>query len=271
MRHFREKCGRALRDRAPRLPPEASLDQGGFHPRSDHRLAVQLLDLELPDQALPEPRPRGSPVRRPTPASSSSASENAFRLSPRRAGARRRGASRRRPRCGPGGAGHSTSAGERGAIGGRRVGGCEHQEDPRRAAGCGGARLRRGARTGRRPAPRRNSRASLGRASRVLELAVDRCESAGDSLGDRGLAGEDPVALQHQLREGPHPRAGGRSVGEQGRRQRPAAEDVPEAAARRRAKRRPARSSAGRRERGARSGASIVGDLAGPGGVPDAS
>ena len=43
----------------------------------------------------------------------------------------------------------------------------------------------------------------------VLELAVDRGEAARDPLGDRRLAGDDSVALEHQLRQRAHPRAGG--------------------------------------------------------------
>ena len=61
----------------------------------------------------------------------------------------------------------------------------------------------------------------------VLELAVDRGEPAGDALGDRGLAGDDPVALQHQLGLRPQARPGRGRVLEQGRGQRPAAEHGP--------------------------------------------
>ena len=59
----------------------------------------------------------------------------------------------------------------------------------------------------------------------VAELRVEGREAARHALGEDGLAGDDPVALQHQLRLGAEAGAGGGGVGEERRGQRPAALD----------------------------------------------
>src|SRR5207248_10908147 len=60
----------------------------------------------------------------------------------------------------------------------------------------------------------------------VHELAVERGEAARYALGEDGLARDDAVALEQQLRERAHARPIRGSVREQGRRERPAALDL---------------------------------------------
>ena len=91
----------------------------------------------------------------------------------------------------------------------------------------------------------------------VAELGVEGREAAGDALGEHGLAGDDAVALEHQLGLGAQPRPRAGRVLEERRGQRPAALDrgaggraaAGEAAAA------GARAAGTARRRGARSGA----------------
>ena len=106
----------------------------------------------------------------------------------------------------------------------------------------------------------------------VGELAVERREAAGDPLREHGLAGHDPVALEHQLGLGAQARAARRSVAEQLGDQRPAAlhGDRGSAAARGEAPHAPALGAGrGLQPRSAQRREGVVGDLARPGEIPE--
>ena len=105
----------------------------------------------------------------------------------------------------------------------------------------------------------------------VRELAVEAREAAGHALGEHRLAGDDPVALQHQLGLRAQARPLGGRVAEQRLGQRPAADDrlLGGVAARGEPPRGPALAADGGQAAGAQRREGVVGDLAGPGEVPE--
>src|SRR4029077_6161161 len=116
--------------------------------------------------------------------------------------------------------------GERGAVGVGRVGGGE-DEVGAVAFGRGARALARAGGGELGPAEPLDEVAAAGGAEQleIAELPVEGGEAAGDALGEDRLAGDDPVALQHQLGGGAELGAGAGGVGEERRGQRPAALD----------------------------------------------
>src|SRR4051794_20907622 len=191
-------------DELARLTPEAGLDHRRLQARPDNRLAVHTLDCELLDLAglsggsqLRERLGELLALEGLKPQDSLAATLDVEqRLSVAEHHVRTRGAGRTALplELGPG---------ERRAVGVRGVGGGQDlqlglglRQAPQALDGAGQRELG--------PAEALHEVAAPSRAEQlqVLQLAVDRGEAAGDALGDGGLAGDDPVALQHQLREG---------------------------------------------------------------------
>ena len=105
----------------------------------------------------------------------------------------------------------------------------------------------------------------------VLKLTVDGGEAAGDALGDGGLAGDDPVALEQQLGQGARPGTSRWSALEQRSAQRPAPDHRSSCrgAAPREAAAAPLRALGGTQARGPQRRERIVGHLSRPGQVPE--
>ena len=115
---------------------------------------------------------------------------------------------------------------QRGAVGLRRIGGGEDQVLVL-ALGQAAQALDRAGERELGPAEALDEVAAPRGAEhlQVRELAVEAREAAGDALGEHRLAGDDPVALEHQLGLGAQPRALRGGVAEQRLGQRPAALD----------------------------------------------
>ena len=116
--------------------------------------------------------------------------------------------------------------GQRGAVGVGRIGGGEQQEG---AVGFGqrAQALDRAGEGELGAAEALDEVAAAGGAEQleVAELRVEGGEAAGDALGQHGLAGDDAVALQHQLGLGAQAGTRAGSVGEEWRGEGPAALD----------------------------------------------
>ena len=105
----------------------------------------------------------------------------------------------------------------------------------------------------------------------VAELRVEGREAAGDALGEDRLAGDDPVALEHQLGLGAQPRAGLGAFSKSGATsdQRPCTAAPPAAAAAGEAASSPFLGGHRAQARGAQRREGVVGHLARPGQVPE--